>query len=238
MSIPPRPRRGGRTSRRAMKKNKSSYTQTQIRPNKPTVISQPNNETAVPLPPLPPAPSLEKAAGVVDEARSEDLELTETTDDDDIFLELLEVEGDINGSTGGALRLSEMIESCLVEEGEEGCGVPTLIAENRGDKCNDVEGNEIRWNKNEDKMVSSSSSSSCEDHKESSSSVNLDGGDDNWNWESVMEFNEVDDAWEHKEKLLTWLWNDDDDWESDGNNNLGEMMDPEKQNDVIAWFLS
>lgn len=238
MSIPPRRRRGGRTSRRAMKKNKSSYTQTQIRPNKPTVISQPNNETAVPLPPLPPAPSLEKAAGVVDEARSEDLELTETTDDDDIFLELLEVEGDINGGPGGALRLSEMIESCLVEEGEEGCGVPTLIAENRGDKCNDVEGNEIRWNKNEDKMVSSSSSSSCEDHKESSSSVNLDGGDDNWNWESVMEFNEVDDAWEHKEKLLTWLWNDDDDWESDGNNNLGEMMDPEKQNDVIAWFLS
>jgi hypothetical protein len=83
------------------------------------------------------------------------------------------------------------------------------------------------------------SSNNGESDEWSSIGLNFDH-DDKWNWESVMEFNIVDNDdhnshREHKEKILNWLY-EDDDFEGDSNM-LGEI-DPQKQNDLIAWFLS
>ncbi|KAI4301480.1 hypothetical protein L6164_034756 [Bauhinia variegata] len=67
--------------------------------------------------------------------------------------------------------------------------------------------------------------------------------DNSWDWESALQLDNIVDesqdeySWvDNKEKLVSWLWEDDHDLESDSQN-LGDI-DPEKHSAMIAWFLS
>ncbi|XP_027365987.1 transcription factor MYB111-like [Abrus precatorius] len=247
--LPTPKRKGGRTSRWAMKKNKSNPQKGTQRPKQ--SVTQQNIESEVPPPST---PSLEREGLMemedVGEEIREEVEVHGTYEkylngvkesgDDDV-LGLCQLEG-ING-VSGELSFSDILDSCVEEET---CGVLTLSEER---ECNDVVGVGVENERHNDddachnKMASSESSANLSCNGDigewnSSSSVTL-GLEDRWDWESVIEFNNIESHiaydWEQKENLLTWLW-EDDDWESDGKN-LGET-DPQIQNDVVAWFLS
>ncbi|CAJ1969895.1 unnamed protein product [Sphenostylis stenocarpa] len=244
VSIPPK-RKGGRTSRWAMKKNKT-HTQNSNRP-KHTFIEQNIIDIAVPTPPTPSLESEGVSNAVTDLTAAADADVAEEhgearreaevnekcekeksveeSGDGDI-LGLCEFE-DINEGSG-ALCISDMLESCLAETS----GVWDISEERERNDVVVAGGADACPNK----------TSSCESsvNGDSCSSMAL-GLDKHWDWESVVEFNNIAesqlfcDDWEHKEKLLTWLW-EDGDWESD-TMKLGET-DPHTPNDVIDWFLS
>lgn len=259
---PPPKRKGGRTSRWAMKKNKG-YTYTQ---SPKQTVTKVQSEAAVPMPHPPSSLNNETEEGIekvepMDQVNTRtcekdlDHEGTDEKETYDDIMGLFEVEN-ING---GALCFGDdmmMEDSCLLLE--EACGVSTL-SEERKTNVGVVVGEYERMNGDGDvgpnKMASSHEDPECsgnlssngESTREWSSNMGL-GLDDNyyWDWESVMEFNDCNDdgnsdnkhdAWEHKEDLLTWLWKDDD-WENDSREILGEI-DLQKQNDLlIDWFLS
>ncbi|XP_020226892.1 transcription factor MYB12 [Cajanus cajan] len=202
--IPPK-RKGGRTSRWAMKRNKS-YTQNDT-PQRPTQsFTQHNNDTAA-------VPPLEADVAEVGERRREVVEGVEESSDDDI-LGLRKMEGINEGS--GALGFSDVLETCGVRNLSEERDVMGVTCHN--------------------KMASSESSVNGDSGGEwySCSSTTL-ASEESWDWESVIEFNKISESeaydWEHQEKLLTWLW-EDDDWETDCKTNS------QMQNDMVAWFLS
>ncbi|XP_061338435.1 transcription factor MYB111-like [Gastrolobium bilobum] len=247
--FPPKAKRkGGRTSRRAMKKN-NSYTQ---RPKQ--SFTQQKSEAAVLLPPTPSLESEGLSSAIVDfmvlepQVVDEKVELIDEPSSyeethegnlmefdkclgvDDDILGLCEVEGINDG--GGALSFNEMMGAS---------GVLTL-SEERERESNDVRasvGDENeRRNASHDKMGTREDPSSNGESGGVCYSCNSPKGlglDDNWDWESLIEFSDIhsneseSSNWEHKENLLTWLWKDDD-WESDCNK-LGEI-------DMVAWFLS
>ncbi|TKY52473.1 Transcription factor MYB12 [Spatholobus suberectus] len=251
--IPPK-RKGGKTSRWAMKKNRN-YTQNDTQRPKQSLTQQ-KSEVAVPPPPTPSIESegfsnavadfmvLDADVARVGEPRREELEVNrkceksldgveESTNDD--ILGLCQWESINEG--GGALGLSDMLESCLGETS----GVWNITEER---ESNDVVGavggeNERRGDDTcGNKMASSESSVNGESGEWYSRSSTALGLDEPWDWESVIEFNNAESEaykWEHQEKLLSWLW-EDDDWESDSKK-LGET-DPLIQNDMVAWFLS
>lgn len=143
----------------------------------------------------------------------------------DDILGLSELLDDIN-EVSGALCM----ENCLLDT----CGSATNLSEER----ETMEENGRAMNDDGDVCINYKQAS-CE---EPESSVNYQGSNNGesgeWNWESVMKFNieeEEDSCREHKENLLNWLC-EDDDWEGDSKM-LGEV-DSQKQNDLIAWFLS
>ncbi|KAG5061870.1 hypothetical protein JHK85_003053 [Glycine max] len=233
--IPPK-RKCGRTSRWAMKKNKTYTQKVNDRINqRHTQIGFPqqNSDTAVPTPPTPSLESeglsnavndfkvLDGDVAEFDEPRTEELEaevnkrdnsvggVEESSNTDEDILGLCELEG-INEDSGMLLGFSDILESCLAETT---CGVWDISEER---ESNDVVAADACRDK-----IASSEEGSC-------SSMNQD-----WDWESVLEFSNAVDNWEDQDKLLTWLWEDDD------CKRLGETDTQILQNDmVIDWFLS
>ncbi|KAL2323694.1 hypothetical protein Fmac_028073 [Flemingia macrophylla] len=204
---PPPKRKGGRTSRWAMKRTKG-YTQH-------------NSTVAAAIPRLPEKEGLPKGdvAEVREEGSGKCEKSVEESSDDDI-LGLCQMEGINEGC--GALGLSDMLETCEV--------IGNLISDER--ETNNVVTDTTTCH---DKMASSESSVNGESGGEWSS-------EQSWDWESVIEFNKIADQSQacDQDKLLTWLWedDDDDDWEN-GFKKLGQT-DPKIQNDMdmVAWFLS
>ncbi|CAJ2629060.1 unnamed protein product [Trifolium pratense] len=233
IDIPPPKRKCGRTSRWAMKKNKNYKKQIVTNTNK-TVTNIEDTVTIETEVQIPRTPSLENEVEVVKTTYEEEKEDTcdyESCDDIIVLSELLD---SINEDSG--------MENCLVKT----CGTVSNLSEERemvGDMVMGEENDVDVCLKNHkldscDSSVNNyqSSSNNGEISDEwSSMGLNFDH-DDKWNWESVMEFNIFDDDnddsfREHKEKILKLLYEDDD------NKMLGEI-DPQKQNDLIAWFLS
>ncbi|XP_019439028.1 PREDICTED: transcription factor MYB12-like [Lupinus angustifolius] len=280
--IPPK-RRSGRTSRWAMKKNKT-YTQKATRIPK-QIIPQQNineatqqkennniNETAVEVP-LPPTPLLERESDFMafDPDAEDKLEfcdepsfyedgkrldsnysLNYSSGDMDISFPMEEVktlmhdilldgekqisdhmiEGlyyqqvdEFINDSGGALSYGDqdIMDNCVVEP----CGISS---EDSG-AIKAMNGGYSETSNEVDDLCHLITRSTGE---------NGEWFYDNLDWENVMAFtnygdNNESDAREYKEDLLTWLWKDDD-WESDCNT-LGEI-DPQAQNDMVAWFLS
>lgn len=219
--VPPK-RKGGRTSRWAMKKNKS-YTQNADRP-KESFPQRNSTDSTVANPPCPSVESEGLRNGVGEwKAAEEDEKCEKEKSGDGDILGLCEFEGIDEGS--GALGISDMLESFLAET----CGVWDISEER---ESNDVEV-EVVGVGDACPNKTSSCDSSVNDYSCSSMALGLD---QNWDWESVIEFNNVSESQlDQKDKLLTWLW-EDDDWESDGNK-LGET-DLQMQNDVVDWLLS
>lgn len=56
---------------------------------------------------------------------------------------------------------------------------------------------------------------------------------DDWNWESSA----VNGLWDEKEEMLSWLWEDSDGEEVEYKT-FGGDLDCEKQNAMVAWLLS
>ncbi|KAK7278198.1 hypothetical protein RJT34_23223 [Clitoria ternatea] len=224
---PPVPikRKGGRTSRWAMKKNKT-YTQK----TKQTI------QVPVPVPVPVPAPLTPSLGSEITSHPIEEEVVTRTVseadDDDDMLLGLCdELEG--GGINSGSLSLSDMLDSyCLAET----CGASTLSEEREDDV---VVGSAVRG-ENECPQQTLPLNEDPENSVDvTSSSMSFDFDDNNnWDWESVIEFNNIfESEWEHNEnQLLTWLW-EDDDWESDCKKL--EETNSQIQNDMlVAWFLS
>ena len=290
--VPPKPR--GRTSRWAMKKNKSYTQKGNQKPKQSEPQVQHSKEDAVPLPP--PTPSLESEGlcnstiedlmvlepnnNMVEE-RAEEEPISSSNDKEGLLqLEVQcptkyeketnydtllgpyddQMEG-INNDGGGALCFDDMIDSLMLET----CGVLTLSEgretnvnnnndSNEKDTCWSMEGIDVPNNNNNNVGEGSDPNKMAnvdtgESYSVNNMSFNGESGewylglDDYLDWERVMELNDGSSNesegccdWEHRENLLTWLWKDDDDWESDCKK-LGEM-DPERQNDVVAWLLS
>ncbi|KAG5002609.1 hypothetical protein JHK86_026748 [Glycine max] len=209
-SIPPK-LKGGRTSRWAMNKNKT-YTQ-----NVNDAINQRPKQTFTQ--PNSDFTVLDADVADVNEPRIEELEAevnkcdrsVDESNDEDI-LGLCQMEG-----------ISDILESWLPET--------TCVV---WDLSEEIDNNDMVVRVSDacrDKMASSGEGYSC------SSSMALD---QHWDWESVIEFNNVVESeacnnWEQQEKPLTWPW-EDDAWESQSKN-LGET-DTQMQNDMVDWFLS
>ncbi|WVY97263.1 hypothetical protein V8G54_029414 [Vigna mungo] len=226
--IPPK-RKGGKTSRWAMKKNKT-YIQNADR------TKQNLNQRNITVSIVPKAPSSwTESNGVWNgireskvtegdvveefrEGRRVDEKCEKEKSNDEEMLKVCEIEGIDEGS--------DMLESCLAET----CGVWDI---NEKGESNDVE------------MVPSADAcpnktSSCDSSVNGyscSSSVAL-SLDQHWDWESVIEFNEsqlASDDFNHKDELLTWLL-EDDIWES--HDNKLEQTDINIQDNVVDWLLS
>ncbi|KAK7356345.1 hypothetical protein VNO80_15615 [Phaseolus coccineus] len=221
--IPPK-RKGGRTSRWAMKKNKN-YTQNSDRP-KHSFTEQNSSDSRVPK-----AAESEGLLNGVREWKAAEVDEKgeKEKSGDGEMLGVCEFEGIDEGS--GALGISEMLESYLAET----CGVWDISEER---ESNDVEVVEVVGVADACPNKTRSCDSSVNEYSCSSMGLGLDKL---WDWESVIEFNNISESplvSEHsddKDKLLTWLW-EDDDWDSDGNK-LGET-DPQIQNEVVDWLLS
>lgn len=240
MDVRPPKRKCGKTSRWAMKKNKSYKKQ--------TVINTKENYIE-PEVQIPRTPSLD--CEVVTEKIIDDVEVKTTHDEkettyelcDDI-LGLSELLDDINEDSG-AMCISthvKTMENCLLETS----GSVSNLSQEREMMGDGGEENERTTNDDGDSLKYNLVS--CEDPESSVNQTSNNGEsgewslnmgldlDDKWNWESVMEFSVDDNSnREHKDNLLNWLC-EDDDWEGDSKS-LGEI-DPQKQNDLIAWFLS
>ncbi|GAU51282.1 hypothetical protein TSUD_36360 [Trifolium subterraneum] len=254
IDVPPPKRKCGRTSRWAMKKNKNYKKQTvtntkeTVTNTEATVTNTKETVTIEPEVQIPRTPSLENEVDVVKTTHEEEKEETYDYESCEDIMVLSELLDSINEENGGLC-----MENCLVET----CGTVTNLSEERETVGVMVIGEENERTTNDDgdvylnnnhKLDScessvnnyQSSSNNGESDEWSSMDLNFDHDDDKWNWESVMEFNIVDDDnddsyREHKEKILKLLY-DDDDFEGDSKI-LGEI-DPQKQNDLIAWFLS
>lgn len=257
--VPPK-RKGGRTSRWAMKKNKS-YTQNKIERPIQSSTQQQNSEVAVP-PPATPSPVREALCNIEDfmaldadvaevgEGKTEELEVNreceknlncvkESCGSDDDILGLCEFEGINEGC--GAFGLSDMLETCGVWDISEEIDSNDVVGVGgENERCG---GDEPCHNKASSSETSGNGESSadqwCSNNNYSCSSMTNLGYDDKWNWESVIEFNNVVESetndWEQQENLLTTLW-EDEDWESDSMKLGG--ADPNIQKDMVAWLLS
>lgn len=220
VSIPPK-RKGGRTSRWAMKKNKT-YIQNADR------IKENLNQGNITVSIVPNAPSSSTESNGIRESKATEDNVVEEFREGKVdekcekeILKVCEIEGIDEGS--------EMLESCLAET----CGVWD-ISEKR-------ESNDVEMVPNTD--ASPNKTSSCDSSVNgysSSSSVAL-SLDQHWDWESVIEFNNVVESqfdshdFSHKDELLTWLL-EDDIWES--HDNKLEETDINIQDNVLDWLLS
>nr|QSD99701.1 MYB family transcription factor [Melilotus albus] len=241
INVHPPKRKYGKTSRWAMKKNKSYKPQTV------TNTSSKENYTEPEEVQIPRTPSLVDDVEVKTTHEGEKETTYESCDD---ILGLSELLDGINEDSG-ALCISDdtTMANCLMLDT---CGSVSNLSEERemvgGEEnertTNDVGGdvclnyNLVSYEDPESSSVNYQSSSNNGGESGEWSSMGLEM-DDKWNWESVMEFSVVDDNSnsnrEHKENLFNWLC-EDDDWEGDSKM-LGEI-DPQKQDDLIAWFLS
>jgi myb proto-oncogene protein len=248
IDIPPPKRKCGRTSRWAMKKNKSYTKQTVTKNTKETVTNTKPTVTIEPEVQIPRTPSLESEVDVVKTTHEEEKEETYDYESCDDIIVLSELLDSINEESGALGKENCLVETCgtvsNLSEEREMVGVMVMGEENERTTNDDGDvylNHKLDSCENTESSVNNyQSSNNGESDEWSSIGLNFDHDDDKWNWESVMEFNIVDNDdhnshREHKEKILNWLY-EDDDFEGDSNM-LGEI-DPQKQNDLIAWFLS
>lgn len=131
---------------------------------------------------------------------------------------------DQGGFDGGVLCFNDNLDSWLGEEGE-------VLTSSEGRQISNgggVTGPKDKMARNEE--LESGEWYSC--------SSLASGFGDNWGWNSLLHLNyNESQSFDDKHNLLSWLWRErDDDLEGDSLK-LGET-DPEKQNAVIASFLS
>lgn len=222
LTLPPK-RKRGRTSRWAMKKNKTYCAQKQKQPLLPAV-------------PLPPTPPLET------EKHSSTHENTTTQEEENLGTNAVWVEGEkeimnkeddiwgpydkevINGGEWDQVLSFESFNDIMNSYCPQASGCWTISDEGYR------ESSEVVGNKTCDHTVTSSgrekrcffSAKASSDSDLCQSAVQLDHKD-----ESV--------SWEQHQSLLSWLC-EDEDWEKD----LQSVceIDPQKQKDMVDWFLS
>ncbi|XP_047178590.1 transcription factor MYB13-like [Vigna umbellata] len=203
--VPPK-RKGGRTSRWAMKKNKNYIVNADRSKQS---LSEENITVSI----------VPKAGSLWTEGRREtkvDEKSEKEKSSDEEILKVCEIEGIEEG-------MSEMLESCLAET----CGVWDINEER--------ESNDMEMVASGDACLNKTSSCDSSVNGYSSSSSVAQGLDQHWDWESVIEFNNIvesqlaSDHFNHKDELLTWLW-EDDNW-------VGET-DLKIQDNVVDWLLS
>ncbi|XP_061353194.1 transcription factor MYB11-like [Gastrolobium bilobum] len=259
VDIPPK-RRVGRTSRWAMKKNKI-YAQNGVERPKQSVTHQ-NNEV-VPLPPTPALESENCSSTimdfmVLDPAKEDKIDREELADGSSTSShqqEITQEDKEGGGTTqclNGEKETDDLLGPCqeVINDGEVFCFndiMGTCFMEASGvltsgeerDSTDDVVGNE-NGDTCTDKMIKSDDPESSVNHSsngELHSCSSMGSMDDYWDWESFIQLNHEEESvsWENNEKMLTWLW-DDDDWEKDFLN--FSDIDPEKQTAMIDWFLA
>ena len=294
VSVPPK-RKGGRTSRWAMKKNKQKPTDN-LKPKESVNLQNKR------VPQLPPIPSLEiqSLSTAIEDFMdlepdpeymdlSEQIKCQETEGIDKLDLDTILLAGCGGERERGQLQLQFQDEAttdkdCMwcpnysknateiqgpCEEGnsdiEVGGVTGVLCSKDVLDTCfldvacGDLTFEERECNKDDHKLVGVADPSesevwcidkiaaTSEDQIEIAANLSSNNGerhsigsdfDDIWDWESVVLLNNdqvCDNSWDAKDNLLAWLW-EDDDLESVSQES-GEI-DQEKQNAMVAWFLS
>lgn len=227
----PLKRRGGRTSRRAMKKNKK-YFQKDV-----TVSTTPTE--AIPLPPTPaiddcmvlnPDTNIkerESHLGSNEAGKCENQMLCPSGQKETETLGPFAIQ---EGIDGGLLCFDDIVDNSLLEY-----GVLTL---NEGRESNDVV---MGFSEDRDRdsgfTCTNKDISANGDGGEwycSSKTSGFDDGVDNWGWEQgVIQGNEI--SWDEKEESLSLLW-ESDNLEADSYK-FGEI-DFNKQDAILAWLLS
>ena len=227
VDTPPK-RKGGRTSRWAMKKNKRYISQNVFHRSEPAIVT------------LPHTPALESEKMVIGSVNGPcssgedgpnglqlpciDGENSIETDCDHMLGPDLKVIDD-----GELLDFNDIIMDTLeVEEEKESNDENVVVINERvvGDKGTNANGTKsIEKNNNV--------TNQCSNEELNSSASGLD---DNLDWESVMPLlNQKGQSllWEQDENMLTWLL-DDDQWEKDFQR--FRDIDPQKQNALVSWF--
>jgi len=218
LTLPPK-RKRGRTSRWAMKKNKTNCAPKQ---NQPLLVA------AVPLPPTPPLETEKHSFANENTTREE-----ENVDNNGMWLEsekeIINYEDDLWGPydkeviNGGQALSFESFNDIMNNYCPHASGAWTIS----GDGCR--ESNEVIENKTCDHTVMSTGREmqcSCS-AKISNPDLCQSAVQQDHKGESV--------PWEQHQSLLTWLC-EDEDWEKDFES-VGEI-DPQKQKDMVDWFLS
>ncbi|BAT86265.1 Transcription factor [Vigna angularis] len=226
LTLPPK-RKRGRTSRWAMKKNKTYCAPKQKQPLLPAV-------------PLPPTPPLET------EKHSSTHENTTTQEEENLVTNAIWVEGEkeimniwgpydeevINGGEGDQVLSFESFNDIMNSYCSQASGCWTISDEGYS------ESSEVVGNKTCDHTVLSSgrekqcfcSTKFSSDSDLCQSAAQLDHKD-----ESLLDHKDESVSWEQHQSLLSWLC-EDEDWEKDLQS-VGEI-DPQKQKDMVDWFLS
>jgi len=229
VDTPPK-RKGGRTSRWAMKKNKRYISQNVLQRSEPTAIVTP--------------PALETEKMVMGSVNGP----CSSGEDGPNGLQLPFIDGENNSieadfdrmlgpelkviNDGELLDFNDIIMDTLeVEEEKESNDENVVVINERvvGDKGTNTNGTKgIERNDNV--------TNQCSNEELNSSTSRTSGLDDNLDWESVMPLlNQKGQSllWEQDENMLTWLL-DDDQWEKDFQR--FRDIDPQKQNALVSWF--
>jgi myb proto-oncogene protein len=243
VDTPPK-RRGGRTSRWAMKKNKR-YAQNISKSPK----LQISEAAAITLPPTPTLESEKLSTRIIKEFMVMDPENGPSSSGEDSpsgshlpCIDGKDIETDRDQMLGpypkvdindGEVDFNDIVmDTCEVEEEKKNNDENVVVNNERvvGDKGTNTNGTRD--------LESNSNMANYGTNEElNSSSMPLDL-DDNLDWESVMPLlNQKGQSlsWDQSENMLAWLW-DDDEWEKDFQK-LREI-DPQKQNAMVSWFLS
>lgn len=255
----PLKRRGGRTSRWAMKRNKK-YIQKDI--GIPTTKPEDtvNRAEAIPLPPTPAskeslsiakddylvlnANAAEKERESlclgIDEGKTSENHMSYPSDHQKENETLGPYQYDQEVIDGGLLCFDELVDNGLLDPSG-------LLALNEGRENHDAMG--LSEGKNSTGFMCADQVATSHEDLEISANLHsngdsgdwiscssmtsgLDDGVDNWEWESVVRENEMALG---KEDMLSWLW-ESDNWEGDGSN-LADI-DADKQDAMVAWLLS
>nr|QSD99573.1 MYB family transcription factor [Melilotus albus] len=220
VDTPPK-RKGGRTSRWAMKKNKRYMSQ--------NILQSPKLQRS--------EPALEsEKTGLKNGPCSSGLQLP------CIDGENSNIETDLDRMLGPDLKVINdcevldindiIMDTCEVEEEKESNDENVVVInETVGDK--DTNTNETRSIERNNNVANQ-----CSNEELNSSSSKSSGLDDNLDWESVLPLlNQKGQSllWEQDENMLTWLW-DDHEWEKDCQR--FPDFDTHKQNAMFSWFSS
>ncbi|KAL5560972.1 hypothetical protein UlMin_030719 [Ulmus minor] len=221
VNAPPK-RKGGRTSRFAMKKNKTLIL--------PKEYASKNNNPKEKSDDLNPEEMVQPIDAEKDRVLCPSEEkTTELVDYSCLLCSNFEKEGDILGPyeeqaiNGEGWSFNDIIDTELLNTS----GVLTLSEESES---------EIFLN-SQNKMASSSIST-----ESSGNNLMASGFDDLWDWDSsivVQDKQGKDDheAWEEQEKMLSFLWENDNE-ELAGENEQNLEVNSEKQSEFVAWLLS
>lgn len=236
VDTPPK-RKGGRTSRWATKKNKSYGIETPKQRKVTVTLETEKNGSCS-------SSSYHHHHHDRDELQLRCLDgekKTTSNDDEDMLLGPYAELNNNNNNNGGCcevLDFNDIMDTCMLKETG---GVLSNIGELKERESNDV----VVINERGDTVTNSLETGDPEENHGfnggeihySSSSMASSGLDDSnsWDWESVLQLNHKGQSmsWEQSEKLLTWLWNDDDDWEKNF-----QRFDPQEQNSMVSWFSS
>jgi myb proto-oncogene protein len=219
----PLKRRGGRTSRRAMKKNKK-YFQKDV-----TVSTTPSPTEAIPLPPT---PAIDDCMVLDPDTNDKERESQMLCLSDHKETETLGPFALQEGIDGGLLCFDDIVDNGLLEygvltlkEGRESNDVVMGFSEDR-----DRDSGFTRTNKE----ISATGDGHGGEWYCSSKTSGFDYGVDNWGWEQgVIQGNEI--SWDEKEESLSLLWESDN---LEGDSYQFGEIDFNKQDAILAWLLS